>query len=69
MGKIDMSNFGSWKGVVPIAPHVPKPKEIGAKNIFEQLLFLKHSKNRYSSGDICIQTFLTFSYKLACFLQ
>jgi hypothetical protein len=52
MGKIDVSIFPCQKGVVRIAPHVTKPKEIGAKNIFEKLLFLKHLKIPCRSGDI-----------------
>jgi hypothetical protein len=47
-------HFSEQKCEVPAAPHFLKPKEIGAKNIFEQLLFLKQLKIPYRSGDICI---------------
>jgi hypothetical protein len=49
MGKIDMSNFPCRKGEAPYAPHVPQPKEMGAKIFFEQLLFLKRLKIRSAS--------------------
>jgi hypothetical protein len=61
MGKIDVSIFPCRKGVVPVAPHLPKPKQTGAKNIFEKLLFWKHSKIRCSSRDIYFQSLTTFS--------
>ena len=69
MGKIDMPIFPCRKGTVPIAPHATKPMESVAVFCFEKLLFLNHLKIRCSSGDIYSQTFLTFSYKLACLLQ
>jgi hypothetical protein len=64
MGKIGISIFPLRKGVVCIAPHVPKPKEIDAKNIFEQLFFLKHLKNPCRSGDMHSQSFTSFYAKI-----
>jgi transposase len=63
MGKIDMSNFGSQKGMVPVAPHLLKPFEFGAKNDSEKFLFLNRKKIRSTSGDILFQTFPYFSQK------
>jgi adenylate cyclase class IV len=60
MGKIDMCNFWSRKGEVSIAPHFFLPTKNNAKNIFEQLLFLKHLKIRSSSRDISLQRFHIF---------
>jgi hypothetical protein len=63
MGKIGMSIFSCRKGVVRIAPHVPKPTKSSAKLFFEQLLFLNRLKIRYRFRDISSQSFPVFSTK------
>ena len=63
MGKIDVSIFQSPKGVVPIAPHVTKPKEFHAKNIFEKPLFLKHLKKNLDPEIFAFENLLHFPSK------